>query len=160
MSSRNAVLLCVVALAAAGCGRSEKTIATPGGAVTVTKSGNTTSVQVSGKDGKVTIASNEKGVALPEKFPADVPVMPGATVKMSVAVGENLSVHLGTAASQADVARYYDENLKARGWTVDPAASVGDLSIVSAKKGERKLGITIVKEGTGSVVQLMVPRDG
>ena len=43
---------------------------------------------------------------------------------------------------------------------IAPAASVGDLSIVTAKKGERKLGITIVKEGAGSVVQLMVPRDG
>ena len=53
--------------------------------------------------------------------------MPGATVKMAVAVGENLSVHLGTTAAQADVARYYEEILKAKGWSVDPAASVGEL---------------------------------
>jgi hypothetical protein len=160
MSSRNAILLCVFAIAVTGCGKDEKTIATPGGAVTVTKSGNTTSVEVSGKDGKITVASNEKGVALPDKFPADVPVMPGATVKMAAAVGENLSVHLGTAAAQADVAKYYEENLKAKGWSVDPAASVGELTIVAAKKGERRLGINIVKDGAGSVVQLMVPRDG
>ena len=159
MLSRHAILLGVFALAAAGCGKEEKTIATPGGTVKVTKSGSTTSVEVGGKDGKVTVASNEKGVALPDKFPADVPVMPGATVKMAVTVGENFSIHLGTPASQADVAKYYDENLKAKGWQVDPVASVGELTIVAAKKGERKLGINIVKEGSGSVLQLTVPRD-
>ena len=151
--------LCVFALLAFGCGK-ETTVSTPTGQATVTQKGDATTIEMkSSKGEKVNIAASDKGVALPENFPSDIPLMPGAVVKMAITTGGNLSVHFGVKASQADATRFYEENLKAKGWEIDATMKMGESSMVSAKKGKRQCVLTVATEGAGSIVQVMVPSE-
>ena len=152
--------LCAFALLALGCGK-ETTVSTPSGKATVTQQGNVTNIEMKGDKGeKVNIAASDKGVALPGNFPADVPVMPGAVVKMAITTGGNLSVHFSVKSSPADAMKFYEENLKAKGWKIDATMNMGDATMVSAEKDKRKCVLNIAKEdGGGSVVQVMVPNE-
>jgi len=155
-------VLCILALLAFGCGR-EQTVSTPAGDVKMTKKGDATTFEMNtGKGEKMNIVAGsggDKSIALPDQFPADVPVMPGAVVKLSVATGGNLSVHFSVKASQADAIKFYEENLKAKGWEIEATMNMGASSMVSAKKGKRQCVLTVVSEGGGSVVQVMVPSE-
>ena len=160
MKKSHLIALCVFMLLAAGCGK-EQTISTPGGDVKITQKGNTATFSMNDKGEKVNVVAGTGGnsVALPDKFPADVPIMPGATVKMAMSAGENLSVHLGLSASQADAVKYYQDNLKAKGWEVEAAMTMGEMTMLSAKKGGRECAVQVAKDGGGTIVMLVVPAE-
>jgi hypothetical protein len=142
----------------AGCGKKEQNVAVPGGNVTVTQQGGGTTMEMrSDKGDKVKVTASDKGVALPANFPADVPIMPGATVKMAMSSGDALSVAFSVAASQADALKYYEDNLKAKGWTIETTMNMNDTAMLSAKKGKRECVMNASKDGSGSMVQLVAP---
>lgn len=142
----------------AGCGKKEQNVAVPGGKVTVTQQGGGTTMEMrSDKGDKVKVTASDKGVALPANFPADVPIMPGATVKMAMTSGEALSVTFSVAASQADALKYYEDNLKAKGWEIAATMNMGESAMLSAKKGKRECVMNASKDGSGSMVQLVAP---
>ena len=159
MNKINLAALCVLALLAYGCGKSEQTVHTPGGDVKVTQKAGTTNLEMTGNGEKVNIAAGDKGVALPDKFPSDIPIMTGATVKMAMSTGDNLSVYFSVAASQPDAVKYYEENLKARGWEIGTTVKTGESAMMSAKKGKRECVLNVVKQDAGTVVHVMVPRE-
>lgn len=156
---RYGVLCAAIALALLGaCGKKEQNVAVPGGNVTVTQQGGGTTVEMrSDKGEKVKVTSSDKGVALPANFPADVPIMPGATVKMAMTSGDALSVTFSVAASQADALKYYEDNLKAKGWEIAATMNMGESAMLSAKKGKRECIMNVGKDGGGSMVQLVAP---
>jgi len=159
MKKSGLTLLCALALLASGCGK-ETTVSTPSGQATVTQKGNVTNIEMkSSKGEKVNVSASDKGVALPENFPNDIPVMPGAVVKMAMASGGNLSVHFSVKASPADAMKFYEDNLKAKGWKIDATMNMGDATMVSAEKEKRKCVLNIAKEDGGAIVQVMVPSE-
>lgn len=159
MNKKKLAVVCALALLAAACNKQEKTYSTPAGDIKVSeKSGTTTYEAKDNKGEKVKMESNDKGVALPDKFPSDVPMMKGAIVKMAISSGDNLSVNFSVAATPAEVGKYYEENLKSQGWTIGTTANMGDMAVVSAKKDKRECVVTAGKEGTGAVVQLVLPQ--
>jgi hypothetical protein len=157
---KSLTVLCVFALLALGCGE-KTTVSTPTGDVKVTKKGDAITFEVKGKDEKtnVAIAGSDTGVALPEKFPSDVPVMPGAIVKVAMTTGEGMSVQFSVKASQPDAVKFYEENLKAKGWTIEATMNSAGSSMMSAKKGKRECVLNVVTESGGSIVQVMVPSE-
>ena len=96
-------------------------------------------------------------VSLPSDWPSDVPVMSGA--KISYAGSSNpstgapgASVTFTTSKSASEVASYYNSELVNHGWTIDSTANMGGANVISAKKGERTVGLYIIEsEGTTSV---------
>jgi len=141
-----------------GCGKKEQNVAVPGGNVKVTQQGGGTTMEMSSSKGeKMKITASDKGVALPANFPADVPIMPGATVKMAMSSGDALSVTFSVAASQADALKYYEDNLKAKGWEIAATMNMGESAMLSAKKGKRECVMNVGKDGSGSMVQLVAP---
>ena len=114
MAAILAVLLCI-AVAVSGCGRPQQTYTTPDGKVTTTKTGpNSGKVEFQGKEGKVTVETNQ-GQTVTE---ADlgVPVYPGVTVlstnKMDMNGGKMEQYSLSTTDSVDKVAEFYKSNLK------------------------------------------------
>jgi outer membrane lipopolysaccharide assembly protein LptE/RlpB len=93
---------------------------------------------------------------LPEGFPKDVPLCPGATVKMSVTSGQGLMVHLESAASAADVAKFYNEQLEGNGWKIEQTMNMGEVRTLSAKKDQRQCTVTCTKDGQKTLVQIYV----
>jgi hypothetical protein len=98
----------------------------------------------------------EKQLALPAEFPKDVPILEGATLKLAMSQGDRIVVHLATKSSIADAAKFYDEELKRQGWTIQSTSKGGDMFVVSAKKGSSLCGVTVTKDTKGTLVRLAV----
>ncbi len=160
MKKNSLTVLCVFALLVLGCGE-KTTVSTPSGEIKMTQKGDAITFEMKdqGEKMKVAISGSDKGVALPDKFPSDFPVMPGAIVKVAIATGEGMSVQFSVKASQADAVKFYEENLKAKGWKIEASMNTGASSMLSAKKGNRECVLNVVTEGGGSIVQVMVPSE-
>lgn len=151
---------CAGLFLASGCGQDEKAVSTPQGELRITGKGDVSTMELAGKDIKVTSTSGEGSVALPPDFPADMPVIKGGKIRMAAVMGPNISVHLIAPVTVGEAGKYYEDSLKAKGWKIEAAISMGDSMMISASKGKRKCAVTIGREeGGGSLLQLVVPRD-
>jgi len=121
--------LLVVALAAlvlaSGCGRDEARVG------------------VNTKDAKITVAGGNASVALPDNFPKDVPIMPGASVKGVINAGQVTSIQMIASASPQDTAKYYQDNLGAQGWKVENTIAAGKVTMFTAVKDTRQVSFQI-----------------
>ena len=57
-------------------------------------------------------------------------------------------------------ARFYNDELKGQGWAIESTMSAGEVSMVSAKKGNRQCSVTAAKESDGTLVQLAISQEG
>ena len=119
-----------------GCGKSERTPQT---------------VAKAPADG-----GGEKLSTLPADFPKDVPILRNATVKVAMSQGDRMLVHLYTTTSVSEAAKFYDAELKSQGWQIESTSKAAEMSSVSARKGNTRCGVTIAKEGKGTLVRLAV----
>ena len=142
MQKQFVIALTVLFAFAFGCGKSEKTYKTADGKV------------------KVKMATGDKGVALPDNFPKDVPILKGATVKIAMTQGKQMVVHLLVSGSVADAAKYYTDELKGQGWEIETTMNMGESSMLSAKKDKRQCTVVAAKESDGTLVQLSVSQEG
>ena len=141
-----------------GCGKS-KTYETSDGKVTVDQKGETTKYEVTTKDGKATMTANEKGVAIPDTFPKDVPIPKGAVARLNMSQGKAQILHLHVSGNVADVAKEYSDKLKGEGWEIETTMNMGDGSMLHAKKGNRQCVAMVAKDDAGSLIQLTVNED-
>ena len=153
-----AALWAGVVVATFGCGKSQ-TYESPDGKVKVSQEGGTAKYEVATKEGKATIAASDTGVAIPSTFPKDVPILKGAVPKMTMTQGKTELLHLHVPGSIADVAKDYQDKLKAEGWEIESSMTMGDTSMLQAKKGNRQCAAVVVKDGTGALVQLSVTEE-
>lgn len=99
---------------------------------------------------------SDKGSSLPDDFPKDVPILRNATVKVAMSQGDRILVHLYTTTSVSDAAKFYDAELKSQGWQIESTSKGAEMSSVSARKGNTRCGVTIAREGKGTLVRLAV----
>ncbi|MBI5688051.1 MAG: hypothetical protein HZC54_23510 [Verrucomicrobia bacterium] len=147
-------LIALVALSL-GCGKSS-TYETKDGQVKIDEKNGQATYEVNTKEGKLKMATGDKGVALPDNFPKDVPIYKGAVVKMAASQGAQLIVHLHVTASAAEAGKFYQEQLKSQGWEVDTTMNMGDTGMVVAKKAGRQCAVVAAKQDDGAVIQISV----
>lgn len=121
------------------------------GAVDVDTKNN--SVTITGEDGTTTTI----GSKLPNNFPSDIPVYPGATVtSSSVTNGDAESVTssatLSTSDSLEKVKAYYDGQLSKDGWTQQDSLNLGSIVNYVVTKNNRQLAVTITPLTNDSTV--------
>jgi hypothetical protein len=157
MLNKLTILLAIVLAAglAAGCGK-KTTYATNEGEVTVDKKGGEVTIESKTKDGVAKVSASDTGVALPDKFPTDVPIYKGAVIKLSSTQGKAMLVHLSVKASTADLLKFYQDQLKDQGWEIQSTMNMGEGSMLSAKKGARQCTALVMKQDKESMVQLTV----
>lgn len=154
--SQTLILSLIVLLALSfGCGKSS-TYETKDGQVKIEEKGGQATYEVTTQEGKLKMATGDKSVPLPDNFPKDVPLYKGAVVKMAASHGGQLIVHLHAAASCADAAKFYQEQLKSHGWEIDTSMNMGETGMVMAKKAGRQCAVVIAKQDDGTVIQLSV----
>ena len=153
----SAILPTIVALTF-GCGKS-KTYETADGKVTVEQKGDTAKYEVTTKEGKATMTANQKGVAIPDTFPKDVPIPKGAVARLTMSQGKAEILHLHVSGSVADVAKDYQDKLKGEGWEIVSTMNMGEGSMLQAKKGGRQCVAMVVKDDGGSLIQLTVNQE-
>ncbi len=140
--------LAALLLALAACGKNDAKVSQgPGG-----------SVEIKDKDGKVAVVASAKGIALPEDFPKDMPVMKDAVVKMTADAGNSRMVMLSVGAPVADVLAFYQDNLKAQGWKIEATTSTPESALLFVSKAGEKAQVTIAKNDKETTIQLTVPK--
>jgi hypothetical protein len=156
MQRAGIVLVLVVGCFLVGCRRSTSYTAKDGTRATVTQSGKTAEVTIQGKDGAKVQFSGGGNLALPDAFPKDVPVYPGATVTVSAAAKDGMQVVLKTADSPNKVAAFYNEKLKAGGYEIQATVNMGQGSMVTGKKDNRTVMVSTGADSEGAVITLHV----
>jgi hypothetical protein len=92
-----------------------------------------------------------KGVKLPDDFPKDVPLYPGATVSMSGRQKQGTMVMFTSGDDRRKIASFYEAKLKENGWKIETSANIGEGSMFGAKKEKRQLSVGI-NEGQITIV--------
>ena len=113
-----------------------------GGKAKVDLSGNT--VKVETKEG----TSEWGGTKLPDNWPSDAPVYPGASVQFSSSSNSkdgqpSAMVMFQTKEAGPNVYEFYKKELVAQGWTVEQDIQSGDGAMVTATKDTRALSVTV-----------------
>jgi hypothetical protein len=158
MLNKLTLLLSVLTILGFGCGRSS-TYQTKDGEVKIEQKGNQATYEMTSKDGKTKVTAGESGVALPDDFPKDVPIYKDATVKLSSTQGKSMIVHLATSAAIADCAKFYQDQLKEKGWEIEQTMNMGEATMMSAKKEKLKCTIQVMKNGKETMIQLIVEQE-
>ncbi len=152
-------ILLAVALIVAGCGRSKTYTGPNGEKMTISDKGGDMEFSLTGKNGeKVQVSTNRKGVSLPNDFPKDAPVYPGATIVQSLKMKEGFSIMLKSADSTEKIKQYYEKTLKEQGWDIENAMNMEQVTMLHSKKENRTLTVSITS-GNETTVQLMVSQD-
>lgn len=138
-----------------GCGKSD-TYRSPDGTVKVEQKGDTAKMEVTTPEGKATMTSSDKGVAIPDTFPKDVPIPKDAVPKLTMSQGKAELLHLHVTGSVADTLKSYQELLKGEGWEIETTMNMGDSSMLQAKKAGRQCAAVLMKEEGGTLIQLTV----
>lgn len=152
------ILPAVVALAF-GCGKKSETRQSLDGKIKVEQQGDTAKVEVMTKEGKATMTSGDKGVAIPDTFPKDVPIPKGAVPKLTMSQGKAEMLHLHVAGTVADVLKTYSDELKGQGWEIESTMNMGEASMLSAKKAGRQCAAMVLKDDAGTLIQLTVTQE-
>jgi hypothetical protein len=152
MKKITAALLVILA-AALGCRRRE-IVTADGTKVVVQSDGDKTTIST---PGGVTAVAGGSG-ALPESFPKDIPLYPGANVVAAVDIG-GAGGHQATFETKDwpdDVAKFYSGKLA--GWksSMDMKTEDSHTLILNSPDGRRSLTLAAKREALNTVVGLSV----
>lgn len=146
-------LLAALTALALGCGGSDEGgEATPGatpaatGEAPETPTAGTTTIQGEYASEAAEIARGQ----LPQDYPSDLPVYPGAQPTTSMMVGGSGLIVLSSNAPVADVLAHYREALPSQGWTVDSVSEKPGR--LSAHKESRSATISISEGKNGTEI--------
>ncbi|MEN9557693.1 MAG: hypothetical protein RL141_62 [Candidatus Parcubacteria bacterium] len=112
-----------------------------------------------------TIAIGEK-IALPEGFPADIPLFPDATPTSAAVdpVAKSATLLVTTTEPHAAMRDWYAENATALGWAAEGTLATADRTILSFTRpegaGTAKLTITVMPRNLQKEVMVLVARKG
>jgi hypothetical protein len=137
---RTAVALALLLLTGTGCGPSGE-------------------ISVDVKDGSGKTARVNAGVAgtvsLPSSFPKDVPSPKDSTVAASISQGSDIMVNFRAKGTVPEASAFYQERLKAEGWTLKPVMELdGTSSVIEAAKDKRKCMVMITPGEGETIVQV------
>jgi hypothetical protein len=143
-----------------GCRKSVTYTGEDGTKATISKSGKDFEITVHGKKGEtVPVAGGEGGVALPEGFPKDVPIYPGAKVLTSVKTQDAMTVALQTSDQADKVSAFYKEQMKAGGWEIKTTMDMPQGTMLMGEKGGQALHAMVVSDNKATTVTLTVTKE-
>ena len=144
-----------------GCGGPRELTTPDGEKVTVAQDGEGVNITVKGEDGEsVQISANESGVSLPDGFPSDVPIYPGATITLTSETPQGMNVVLRTKDPAEKVRQFYQEKLKAEGWEIVATMNMPTGAMLQAKKGERSQTVITGSDGQQTTISLTAASEG
>lgn len=151
--ARTALLAALVAvlMLSAGCGliAEKATEATVEKATGVDVDTKGDSVTITGEDGTQFTSDADK---LPEDFPGEVPIYEDAKVFSSMSTGEEGKKAFVVAFDSADgaeaVYQWYQDELKAKGWTITFSAEQEGGGMIGATKGDLSVALGLGESST------------
>lgn len=149
-SSNKTVIIVVVVIVLAGAGWffSRGSVMTPAG-VNIDRNIDG-SATYSNEEGSVTVGAN----SYPDNWPSDAPKYNGAKIQYSGTSNPQTrqvgtAVVFATSDDTQKVVDFYKKELPSNGWTIEQTATMGEMTIISAKKGNSTFAAQIVKTEDG-----------
>ena len=133
-----------------GCNRSDET---EGGQTSLARKGDGIEFTVKGGGTEAHFAANQSGVPLPDGFPQDATIFPGATLVTSATSSAGFTLALQTQSVLNKVIAFYEKDLKQNGWKIVVNSRLGaDGGMLSAEKDQRSQYLTITqRDGTTTI---------
>jgi hypothetical protein len=159
MKTLSLILSAALLLLAAACSKNTKETVTTadGGKVTLEKKGDQATMEFKGKAGeKVTLNVSETGMKPATELPKDVPLYPKAILQMDTTAADMRMLGMRTADPVADGVKFYTEELKKQGWTIDNSMVAGEGQMITAKKDKRACQLIITPDGKETYIQLVI----
>lgn len=128
----------------------------------VDQDGTEVGINVEGSDIHVrvdnqTLAARDGGsVDIPQNFPKDVYVYPGATVQLCVTEGASYTLLLATAERAPTVLRRYRAELKYAGWVKRSIVTHQRTAVALYRKDKRGITLIIKQDEKGTQLSLTV----
>lgn len=95
-------------------------------------------------------------VALPPDFPQEIPLYPGAALRMAQKLSpRELTVILGTDDPASEVGAFYREGLGKEGWRFAGRAGLETQQFLRFEKEQSTVAVVIAPEAEGTVVSLV-----
>lgn len=110
---------------------------------------------IEGPDGTTTFRSGGAG-NLPQDFPADVYVVPGASVASSMSYPGGVNLSLTTSAAAKEVADRYSAEMKAQGWGEQSSMDTPEVAMLSFVKENRMATVLVQTEDGVTTINLTV----
>jgi hypothetical protein len=112
-------------------------------------------------EGKKFTASIGDEVDIPEEFPKDVPIFPGATPMASMsAADEGMIVTFKSDEDQQDILDFYQSNLENDGWEILENPRFDRQLAFDAVKDNRKVSVVVAgTKGDSRVSVIVTPED-
>jgi hypothetical protein len=95
--------------------------------------------------GQIVIGGGE-AVQVPESFPKDVLVYPGAKVQGTIVTGAVTQLTLETADGPSKVAEQYQARMKQDGWKEEASVKMGELTMLTYSKDKRNVTIHVTAD--------------
>jgi hypothetical protein len=115
-------------------------------------------VRIQTKEGQMTLSTGGNAT-VPATFPKDIPLYPGASVKMALEVPEGYTLNLATQDPVAKVAETYLKEMADREWSKEMSMDMGGNSMLGFKKEGRTLNLVIAAEkGQETQINLTVAK--
>lgn len=125
-----------------------------GGAADVESSADSFTIRGGGGKKDFSFVAGGK-VALPADFPEDVPLYPGAALRMAQKLGpRDVTVILGTEDSASEVGAFYHEGLGKKGWRFMGRAGLDEEEFLRFEKGQSAVAVVIAPEAGETVVSV------
>lgn len=96
---------------------------------------------------------------MPEDFPADVPVYPGAIVLLHQRTTAHLTATFATSAGLSHVLAFYRERLPQEGWNVQERETTAGASIFEGWKGSRTCQVTVTEDHAHTYIAFALSAD-
>lgn len=110
-------------------------------------------------DGRNFEAQIGGAVRLPDAFPDDVPVYPGAEPTGALsAEGEGVMATLRSSAAPEAILDFYRDALAGDGWSIESERNFGRQRQLSATKDERRVSIQLSGDDTATQIVITVER--
>lgn len=116
-----------------------------GGQAEVDLDGGTGEMTVETEAGKFTAGKNE----IPENFPQDLPLYPGAEIVQTISGTEAVSVVLSTGDTVSEAADYYKLKLTENDWTLVSTTTIENATVYGIEK-EAMSGAVIISDTEGT----------
>ena len=115
------------------------------------------SLSIKVEDEGVELVMGEQ-VDVPDDFPKDVPIYPGAKVFGAISLKEDqqFTVQAKTSDSPDKVVDYYQKELAGNGWIEEMTMSQPELKMLTYSKDGRTVSAMVAKEDEGTVITLTV----
>ena len=93
---------------------------------------------------------------MPEDFPKDIPVYPGATSIIHTSVKNGRTLQLKTSDAADKVIAFYKEKLKAEGWKQVSESPTAAITLLMNTKDKRTLSVVVSHDDKETTLTLSV----